>query len=486
MSNTTANVEFSPAQVQDATRRIDYLFALQQKNRWAISQSSAKSRIRKLKKLQDTIFKYKEAIQDALFADFRKPSAEVNLSEIYPTLNEIKYAIANLENWLKPQSVGTPTALLGSSSYVLPEAKGVCLIIASWNYPFNITFAPLVSAIAAGNCAILKPSEFAPHTARLMAEMIAEMFPEDEIALVEGDTEVSKYLLEKPFDHIFFTGSTQVGKIVMQAAAKNLTSVTLELGGKSPTIIDETANLEEAAKKIAWGKFTNAGQTCIAPDYILVQEEKEELFIELLLAQIQKFYGETPQERLQSPDFARIISEKHCNRLATLIGKAKGEGALVRIGGTMALEDRYIAPTVLSEVKPDSEIMKEEIFGPVLPILRYKNLEDAISLIQSKDKPLALYIFSQNGKNVDQILAQTSAGGTCINDTLVHYFQHELPFGGVNQSGIGKAHGYFGFLEFSNQRAVLKQPTRFSAAQLMYPPYKNEVKTLIDFSMKWI
>jgi aldehyde dehydrogenase (NAD+) len=470
----------------DTQRRIDYVFELQKKNRWAIAKTTPKQRIRKLQRLQESIFKYKEALHEALYADFKKPAAEVNLSEIYPTIGEIKYAVANIENWLKPTSVGTPTALLGSRSYIAYEPKGVCLIIAPWNYPLSLTLSPLVSAVAAGNCAIIKPSEFTPHTNRVVQEIIAEVFPEDEVALIEGEVETAQALLNKPFDHIFFTGSTQVGKIVMQAAAKHLTSVTLELGGKSPVVIDPTANIDEAAKKIVWGKFTNVGQTCIAPDYLLVDEQVEEELIEKILHYIQKFYGETAQDRATSPDYARIINQKQFDRLVRLIGKSKAEGALVRIGATMAEDDLYISPTVLSEVQPDSVLMQEELFGPILPILRYSDLDEALRIINSKDKPLALYIFSQKRETIDYIFANTSAGGTCVNDTLVHFFQHELPFGGVNHSGIGKAHGHFGFLEFSNQRAVLEQPTRFSAAQLMYPPYKSEVKTLIDFSMKWI
>ncbi|AFM03352.1 NAD-dependent aldehyde dehydrogenase [Bernardetia litoralis DSM 6794] len=466
--------------------QIDEIFEAQQNNRWAVAKTTTKERIEKLKRLQDALHNYRSAFHHSLHQDFGKPEAETDLSEIYPTSNEIKHAISNLEKWMKDESVSTPVALLGSKSYIRYEAKGVCLVIAPWNYPVNLILIPLISAIAAGNCVILKPSEYTPNTNEIMAQLIKEVFTENEVAFVEGEVEVSKYLLEKPFDHIFFTGSTAVGKIVMKAAAENLTSVTLELGGKSPVIVDETANLKEAAKKIVWGKFLNAGQTCIAPDYVLVHEDIEHELIQQMLKYLSEFYGQTSGERLDSPDYARIINEKQYKSLVELIGKAKGQGAVVHTGGTVVAEQRYIAPTIMSEVPLDSEVMQQEIFGPIMPVIRFKYLNDALDLINKKDKPLALYLFSQDRKTIDTVLASTSSGGVCINDTVIHYFQHNLPFGGVNHSGIGKAHGIFGFKTFSNERAVLEQPTRFSAPQLMYPPYKSEVQSLIDFTVKWI
>ena len=466
--------------------QIDQIFEAQQNNRWAVSKTTVKERIEKLKRLQDALFNYRAAFHHSLRQDFGKPEAETDLSEIYPTSNEIKHAVSNLEKWMKDESVSTPTALLGSKSYIRYEAKGVCLIIAPWNYPVNLILIPLISAVAAGNCVILKPSEYTPNTNAIMAQLIKEVFAENEVAFVEGEVEVSQYLLTKPFDHIFFTGSTAVGKIVMKAAAENLTSVTLELGGKSPVIVDETANIKEAAKKIVWGKFLNAGQTCIAPDYVLVHEDIEHELIQQMLKYLSEFYGQSSGERLDSPDYARIINKKQYKSLVELIGKAKGQGAVIHTGGTVVEEQRYIAPTIMSEVPLDSEVMQHEIFGPIMPIIRYKFLNDALDLINKKDKPLALYLFSQERKTIDTVLASTSSGGVCINDTVIHYFQHNLPFGGVNHSGIGKAHGIFGFKSFSNERAVVGQPTRFSAPQLMYPPYKSEVQTLIDFTVKWI
>jgi aldehyde dehydrogenase (NAD+) len=470
----------------DFKTQIDLIFEAQQNNRWAVAKTTTKERIEKLKRLQDALSNYRSAFHHSLRQDFGKPEAETDLSEIYPTSNEIKHAISNLEKWMKDESVSTPVALLGSKSYIRYEPKGVCLIIGPWNYPVNLILIPLISAVAAGNCVILKPSEHTPNTNAIMAQLIKEVFTENEVAFVEGEVEVSKYLTEQPFDHIFFTGSTAVGKIIMKAAAENLTSVTLELGGKSPVIVDETANIKEAAKKIVWGKFLNAGQTCIAPDYVLVHEDIEHELIQQMLKYLSEFYGQSSGERLDSPDYARIINEKQYKTLVELIGKAKGQGAVIHTGGTVVEEQRYIAPTIMSEVPLDSDVMQQEIFGPILPVIRYKYLNDALDLINKKDKPLALYLFSQERKTIDNVLASTSSGGVCINDTVIHYFQHNLPFGGVNHSGMGKAHGIFGFKSFSNERAVLEQPTRFSAPQLMYPPYKSEVQTLIDFTVKWI
>ncbi len=467
-------------------KQIDEIFEAQQNNRWAIAKTTTKERIEKLKRLQDALFNYRSAFHHSLRQDFGKPEAETDLSEIYPTSNEIKHAISNLSDWMKDQPVSTPLPLLGSKSYIRYEAKGVCLVIAPWNYPVNLIIIPLVSAIAAGNCVILKPSEYTPNTNMIMAQLIKEVFPENEVAYIEGEADVSKYLTEQPFDHIFFTGSTAIGKLVMKAAAEHLTSVTLELGGKSPVIIDETANIKETAKKVVWAKFLNAGQTCVAPDYILVHEDIEHELIQQMLKYLSEFYGQTSGERLDSPDYARIINKKQYKTLVELIGKAKGQGAVIHTGGTVVEEQRYIAPTIMSEVPLDSEVMQQEIFGPIMPIIRYKYLNDALDLINKRDKPLALYVFSQDRKTIDTVLRSTSSGGVCVNDALIHYFQHNLPFGGVNHSGIGKAHGVFGFKSFSNERAVLEQPTRFSTAQLMYPPYKSEVQTLIDFTVKWV
>jgi aldehyde dehydrogenase (NAD+) len=469
----------------DDSARIDRIFDLQRANKSRIGQSTASDRIGKLKRLHQAILDYKGEIREAMYRDFRKNPSEVDLTEIYPVVHEIKHAVSHVKKWMKPQRVPTPMAMLGTRSYIRYEPKGCTLIISPWNYPVNLTFGPLVSAIAAGNCVMIKPSEYTPHTSAIIKRIIESLFEEREVALFEGDYTVGAELLKKPFDHIFFTGSPQVGKIVMEAAAKHLSSVTLELGGKSPVIVDKGANLDEAAKKIAWGKFVNKGQTCIAPDYVYVHRSDKDKLIALLEKNIKTYYGESETDRFESVCYARIVNEKHFHRLEHMLQDAVTHGAKVAFGGEVEQIERYIAPTILTGVNPDSEVMQQEIFGPLLPVLTYDSLEEPIKMINSKEKPLALYIYSRNGKNVNYLIENTTAGGTCVNDNAIHYFQIYLPFGGANNSGIGEAHGYFGFKSFSNSRGIVKQPTKFSAVQFMYPPYNKWVQKMIDLSIKW-
>lgn len=442
-------------------------------------------RIAKLKKLEKWIKDNRAEIQKAAYADFKKPAEEMDLTEIYAVLADINFNLKHIKSWVKTQKVNTPMTLLGTSSYIHYEPKGVCLIIAPWNYPFQLVIGPLVSAITAGNHAILKPSEMTPHVAALVQRLCEELFDPREIACVQGGITVSKALLDLPFDHIFFTGSPAVGKIVMAAAAKNLTSVTLELGGKSPTIIDESANLKDAAEKIAFGKFVNNGQTCIAPDYILVHESKEKEFIEQMRHSIQKMYDPESKGIAASEGYARIVNEKHYFRILELIQDALDRGAEGLTDPENDVSQRFIAPTLLRNVPEDAQIWEEEIFGPVLPIKTYRDLDDAIGYINARPKPLALYIFSTRNHIEQKILEKTSAGGVCINDCLIHFMNHELPFGGVNNSGIGKSHGYFGFLEFSNAKAVLKQRVGPTALKPLYPPYTSFSKKMIDLLLKY-
>jgi aldehyde dehydrogenase (NAD+) len=326
----------------------------------------------------------------------------------------------------------------------------------------NLTFGPLVSAIAAGNCAILKPSEMTPHTSAWMKRFVAELFDESEVAVIEGDAVVAEALLKKRFDHIFFTGSPAVGKIVMKAAAEHLTSVTLELGGKSPVIVDRTANLDEAARKIAWGKFLNSGQICIAPDYLLVDDSIAAEFVAKLRDAI---HAET----------GWLVNDRHAARVRRLLGGAAPAG-----------EGRHVPPTVLEGVALDAPIMQEEIFGPLLPVIRYTSLDDALRVIAERENPLVLYLFSRSRAVIRDVLRRTRAGGTVVNDTLVHFYHHNLPFGGVGNSGMGKAHGVYGFEAFSNARAVLEQPLRWSTIQLLYPPYTKLKQKLIDFTVRYL
>jgi aldehyde dehydrogenase (NAD+) len=339
-----------------------------------------------------------------------------------------------------------------------------------------------VYAIAAGNAVVLKPSEMTPHTSAFMKKLVQQVFSENEVALFEGDATVAQHLLKKRFDHIFFTGSPALGKVIMKAAAEHLTPVTLELGGKSPTVVDETTNVDDAADKIIYGKFLNCGQTCIAPDYVLVHESVKDALVNSMKAKIHQFYGDNVKD---SNDFTRIVNERHFNRVKQLIDDAVEKGAKVSEGGETDASQNYVAPTLLENVQPEMEVMQEEIFGPILPIVPFKNLAEATELIKSKEKPLALYIFSKSKSNQQFIVDQTSAGGTTINDTMLHIANPNLPFGGVNNSGIGKTHGYYGFEAFSNERAVLKQRVGFTGIKLIYPPYNDKVRKFIKMFLKW-
>ncbi|XWK86771.1 MAG: aldehyde dehydrogenase [Phormidium sp.] len=428
-------------------------------------------RLSQLKNLKQAILDNKDEIISALKADLNKPTFEAYLLEI-GVVKEIDYAIKNLKNWTKPKKVATPLEQLPGSAFIYPEPLGVVLIIAPWNYPFQLTISPLVGAIAAGNCAIVKPSEISPNTSSIIAKICQKTFDPAYIAVVEGGVETSKELLQQKFDHIFFTGGTAIGKIVMEAAAKNLTPVTLELGGKSPCIIDSDINIEYTARRIAWGKFINAGQTCIAPDYLLVNQTIKKPLVESIKNCLQEFYGDDPEK---SPDFARIINQKQFNRLVELL--KSGE---IILGGKTNPETCYIAPTLMEKVSLDAPIMQEEIFGPILPILEYNNLEEAISIVNNQPKPLALYLFSKNQEYQQQILEKTSSGGVCINDTIMHIGISELPFGGVGNSGIGSYHGKASFDTFSHQKSVLKKSFLFDI-KVRYAPYLGKLDLVKKF-----
>lgn len=470
-----------------ATKQIisnDYqrVFKLQHENQYKIGNTNANERKAKIKALKYAVeVEFRDAIREASLKDLGKAKSEADLTEVFPVIAEAKHTLRHLKGWMRPRSVTTPISLLGSSSWIKYEPKGVCLIISPWNFPFNLTIAPLISAIAAGNTVIIKPSEMTPHSSAVMKTIIGKLFNENEVALFEGGIEASTALLELPFNHIFFTGAPSIGKIVMTAAAKHLTSVTLELGGKSPTIIDETANIKNAATMIAWGKFTNNGQICIAPDYLFVHESKKEEFTNELQKRLLEFYGEEPEK---SDSFARIVNERHFDRVKSYLDEAIAKGAKLITGGKEIREQKFISPTVIENVPTDSLLMKNEIFGPVLPVFSYKNLDEPLKFIRENEKPLALYIYSKNNANINKILDNTRAGGTCINNNDVHFFNNNLPFGGSNNSGIGKGHGRFGFESFSNARGVLKQILP-SSLQMMMPPYTDFKQKLIELTIKW-
>ncbi|MEH2046876.1 aldehyde dehydrogenase [Nostoc sp.] len=422
-------------------------------------------RIEQLKNLKQAIIEHEQPIVKALQADLRKPEVETYLTEI-SVIKDIDYAIKHLQNWSKPQKAAVSWDFFSYSARIYPEPLGVVLIIGPWNYPFNLIISPLIGAIAAGNCAIIKPSEIASHTSDVIAKIIAKHFDPAYLAVVEGGVEASQKLLAEKFDHIFFTGGTAVGKIIMAAAAKYLTPVTLELGGKSPCIVDTDINLEHTVRRITWGKFINAGQTCIAPDYLLVNKTIKKDLIDGLEKSLKEFYGENP---VNSPDYARIISQKHFDRLVSFL--KDGE---VIIGGENQPSERYIAPTLIDNVSLEDSVMQEEIFGPILPIIEYTDIAEAIALINSRPKPLALYLFSQDKNLQKQVLQETSSGGVCINDTVMQVGVSSLPFGGVGDSGIGNYHGKASFDTFSHKKSVL-QNSFWLDLKLRYAPYQGKL-----------
>jgi aldehyde dehydrogenase (NAD+) len=457
------------------TQKIQLVFKAQQAYKYMLRKSNAAQRIAKLKTLRDTIEKYELQIYAALQQDLRKSAFETAVTELFFIYGELDFAIKNLSDWMRSKRIGKTMSSPFTKNRLYYEPKGVCLIIAPWNYPFQLTISPLISAIAAGNTVILKPSELSGATSSVVHKIIVEAFDEQEVSCFEGSSIIAKELLSLPFDHIFFTGSTEIGKIVMQAAAKNLASVTLELGGKSPTIIDQGADLKKAATKIAWGKLVNSGQTCIAPDYVFIHEKQLNEFIEHYKVATTNMFFKKDQQ-IDKEDYGKIISPKHFNRLKALVGDAVEKGAVLNYGGTFDEQSQTIVPTVLSNLPKGTKVMEEEIFGPILPIITYKDLTEVIDEINSRSKALALYIFSNNRKNIRLLIKSTSAGGTCINDVLIHISNPKLPFGGVNGSGMGSSHGVYGFKSFSHERAVVFQ-RKLDFTNLIYPPY---------FGKKWV
>jgi aldehyde dehydrogenase (NAD+) len=442
-----------------------------------------KNRKERLRKLKNWIHANRHKIHEAAFRDFQKAPQEVDGIEIFHVLNEVKFALGNLEEWASPKKVDAPITMLGTRSYIQYEPRGVCLIISPWNYPFSLAVGPLVSALAAGNVAILKPSEMTPNVSALLKNMASELFEPAEVFVIEGDAQVSQQLLALPFDHIFFTGSPAVGKMVMKAAAENLTSVTLELGGKSPAFVSSSADLDDAAERIAVAKFVNNGQTCVAPDYLLVEETvKDRLIKKIIEKTTARFFQNSAPEK--SGSYCRIVNDKHFKRIASLVEDAIIKGATVEWDGPHDATTRFMHPVILSNIHPDSILVSEEIFGPVLPVMSYTKLEEAIAIVNEKPKPLSLYIFSKDKFTLQKILNETSAGGVCINDCGIHFLHHNLPFGGVNSSGIGKSHGHFGFLAFSHEKGVLKQKSGLTTFRPFYPPYTTASRKLMDWFLK--
>jgi len=453
---------------------IDNLVALQ-RNYFNIGKTrSLAVRLTHLKALYEGITKYESKIMEALKKDLNKSEFDSYATEIGYTLKEISHTIKHLPKWERCEKIRkTPLYLFGTKSYVMNEPYGVTLHIAPWNYPFQLAIVPIIGALAAGNTVILKPSELTPNVSDLLTELISEIFPKELIAVLTGGKEVSEKLLEQKFDYIFFTGSTRVGKIIMEAAAKQLTPVTLELGGKSPTIVHEDANLQLAARRIAYGKFLNAGQTCVAPDYVYVHEKIKNTFLQQLKQEITELYGENPVENSK---MTRIVSKKHFERLVKLF-----ENVVPIIGGKFNEETLMISPTVLTDVTWEMPVMEEEIFGPILPVMTYKEVDEIVEKITNKPKPLALYLFTESKAIKEEILSRISFGGGCINDTILHLTHPHLPFGGVGESGIGRYHGKYSFETFTHQKSIMKQTTKFDISVrygLSEKAYKMVRKTL--------
>lgn len=411
-------------------------------------------------------------LAEALHADLRKPTLEAYAADISQVSNEAKLALKNLAKWTKPERVGR-VPLLGRC-VLMRDPLGVVLIIAPWNYPVGLLLSPLVGAIAAGNAAVLKPSEVTAHTSAVLAETLPNYIDPEAFAVVQGGVEETTALLDQRFDHILYTGNGQVGRIVMEKAAKTLTPVTLELGGKSPCIVDSTADIETTARRIAWGKFMNAGQTCIAPDYLLVEESVQEPLIAALQKTVKEFYGDDAQA---SDDYARVVNERHHGRLTRLL-----EGQEIAFGGKTDAADCFIEPTVVKNVAPDSAIMQNEIFGPILPVLAVRDIDEAIAFVRAREKPLALYVFSDDDAVAERVLEETSSGGATVNGTIMHIGDSRMPFGGVGESGMGAYHGRSSFETFTHRKATLRRGFKFDI-KMMYPPYTkfrtNMVKKMV-------
>lgn len=457
---------------------INRIFKLQSDpiNTTRLRNSSYKERVEKIKRLESFILNESnhQIIADALYKDLRKPNEEVITTEITPTLLNIKHVLKNLKNWMKDEHVPSPITMVGMSSYIKYESKGTLLLISPWNYPIFLSLYPLIYAIAAGNAIILKPSEISSYTSKAIANIVQTIYEEHEVAVVEGSVEEATELLKLPFNHIHFTGSPNVGKIVMKAAAENLSGVTLELGGKSPVIIDGTGDTKEIAEKTAWGKTLNCGQTCIAPDYVLIQEKKLESFISEFKTAVNKFYNAHNNGLDKAAEYGRIIDDKNFSRVETILNDAVKKGATIVFGGRHIREDKFMEPTLLTNVTNDMLVMQEEIFGPILPIMTYNKNSDVIQLLQKMPSPLAIYIMSSKKKNIEYFLDHTVSGGVGINELMLTPVNPGLPFGGINNSGMGKSGGKHSFTDFSNEKGIVKKNFG-NLLKLVYPPYKKSI-----------
>jgi aldehyde dehydrogenase (NAD+) len=476
----TAAADGDAEQIARARR----LFELQRGSRWRMAATTAAERIERLRRLRKAVIAHRQALYDGVWTDFHKHAAEFEITEVQLVLGEIAHAVRHLRRWMRPRRVPTTPLLAGTRSRVVHEPRGQVLILAPWNYPFQLLFSPLVAAIAAGNVCIVRPSEKVPATSAAMARIVADAFPEDEVGIVLGGVEAADALLGLPFDHIFFTGSTAVGRKVMHAAADHLASVTLELGGKSPAIVDRSADVAQAAERIVWGKFVNAGQTCVAPDYVLVHQADAPAFLDAAVRAVTRFYGPGGEQQA-SESFARIVDDGGFRRLADALERTVEDGARIVTGGETDPAERYIAPTILTGVRPDAPVMREEIFGPILPVITVRSLDEALAYVNARPRPLALYVFARDGATSRRVVRETTAGGTIVNHVICHLANPELPFGGVGESGQGSYHGHHGFRAFSHERAVL-HAGRWSLAPLYYPPYGPKMRRIANLMSRWM
>jgi aldehyde dehydrogenase (NAD+) len=443
---------------QDVLAEIGRVFALQRAHQWKMKATSAEQRKDRLRKLKSAVEAHGDQIVAAVKQDTRKPEGEIRVTEILGVIGNIQRNIDNLDEWMKPVEV-VPSQNKNDKARIVHEARGVCLILGPWNFPLGLTMGPLAAAVGAGNCCIVKLTDLCPATARVAAKIIKQAFEEKEVALFEGGVDVASALLDLPFNHIFFTGSTRVGKLVMAAAAKNLATVTLELGGKSPVIVDEGADVKKVAADLAAAKQFNGGQACISPDYVFIKEQQKSALIEEFRAKVREnLYRDDGSIKKES--IAQIVNDQNFVRIKKLFDDAVAKGAKIAVGGTLEQADRTIHPTMLTDVTPDMQIMQEEIFAPIVPVLTYRNIDEVIEHISGRGKPLALYIYSNDQNNIDKVLSRTSSGGVTINGFFSHYLENQLPFGGVNQSGMGSYHGVFGFKAFSHERAIYMQESR--------------------------
>ena len=443
---------------QSVLAEIEQTFAWQRAHQWEMKATTVQQRQERLRKLKVAVEAHVDEIVAAVKHDTRKPENEIRVTEVLNVIANIERNINSLDEWMKPVEV-LPSLNKSDKAKILYEARGLCLILGPWNFPIGLVMGPLAAAIAAGNCCIVKLTDLCPATASVAARIVKEAFEKNEVALFEGGVDVATALLDLPFDHIFFTGSTRVGKLVMAAAAKHLATVTLELGGKSPVIVDEDADVKQVAGDLAAAKQFNGGQACICPDYVFIKEQQQSSLVEEFRAKVkQNLYRDDGSIKKES--IAQIVNDQNFARIKRLFNDAVRKGATIAVGGTLEEADRTIHPTMLTDVTPDMLIMQEEVFGPIVPVLTYKNLDDVIEYISGRGKPLALYIYSNSRDNIDKVLSRTSSGGVTINGFFSHYLENQLPFGGVNQSGMGSYHGVFGFKAFSHQRAVYIQQNR--------------------------